>query len=214
MSAAVVTTNLEKHYGAVAALAGISIELPAGSVTWLSGPNGAGKSTLLRILAGCTRPTRGEVRLDGHDPFGAGAAERRAHTAFVGALPGLYAELSVVENLRFCARLHGLGPESVMAALETLGLEAHADRTLRALSLGYRRRTALARALLGSPRLLLLDEPWNGLDREASATLVQIVRSHAAGGGTALIAAHAAAEPGLFDRALELRAGRVVDAPA
>ncbi len=207
---AVELSNVEKHYGPVAALAGLSLSLVAGSTTLVTGPNGAGKSTLLRVLAGLTRPTRGSVRIGEVDPFGSRGAALRGRIGFVGQELGLYAELSVLENLRFCARLHGLEPRRAARPLARLGLDRLADRRVRTLSLGYRRRTALARALLTEPSLLLLDEPWNGLDADAACALSHILEDHRRAGGSALVAAHAPNDAaGLFDRAVRLRAGRL-----
>ena len=210
---AVEVEDLHKRYGPVAALDGVSLRVAAGSVTLIAGPNGAGKSTLLRVLAGLTRPTRGAVRIDGADPFGAGAAARRGRTGFLGPELALYGELSVEENLRFWARVHGIGPARGVSLVADLGLDAVVSRPLRTLSLGYRRRAALARALLTDPALLLLDEPWNGLDERAGATLVRIVEQQRERGGTTFVAAHAPGErAGLFDGVVELDSGRIAGA--
>jgi Cu-processing system ATP-binding protein len=101
-------TNLEKHYDNVAALRGISLEISPGTSVLVSGSNGAGKSTLLRILAGLTRPTRGRVAIHGNDPFGKHAVSYRGRVGFVGQELALYGDLTIEENLRFCARIHGL----------------------------------------------------------------------------------------------------------
>src|SRR5262249_2193198 len=102
---AVAVRGLEKRHGALRALAGVSFELARGTFTLASGPNGAGKSTLLRVLAALTRPTRGEVRVLGVDPFGRSGAGLRARVGYLGAEPALYADLSVEENLEFAAEL-------------------------------------------------------------------------------------------------------------
>ena len=209
---AVLVEELVKRYGPVSALDGVSLRVAAGSVTLVSGPNGAGKSTLLRVLAGLTRPTRGRVRIDGANPFGAGAASRRGRTGFLGPELALYAELSVEENLRFWGRVHGVDPARGDSLIADLALEDVAARPVRGLSLGYCRRAALARALLTDPALLLLDEPWNGLDERAAATLTRIVERQREAGGTTLVAAHApGGRESLFDAVVELDAGRVAE---
>ena len=176
--------DLEKQYGNVLALRGISLEIPTGTVALLSGPNGAGKSTLLRILAGLTRPTRGRVAIDGTDPFGKGAAPRRGRVGFVGQELALYGELTVEENLRFCAQLHGLDAAQrggEFDPLRDLDLAPVARRRVQTLSQGYRRRASIARALLTRPEVLLLDEPWNGLDAEATRHLARLIAREATG---------------------------------
>ncbi len=206
--------ELEKHYGKVAALRGLSLEIQPGTVTLVAGPNGAGKSTLLRILAGLTRPTRGRVSIDGRDPFGRGAAASRGRVGFVGQELALYGELTVEENLRFMARLHGIARDQGAAggfdALHELDLEAVARRRVRTLSQGYGRRTSIARALLTRPDVLLLDEPWNGLDAEAAGRLAALLAAERERGHTVVAAQHGAGEhASLFDRTIELEAGRL-----
>ncbi len=213
--------DLEKHYGHVAALRGISLEIPRGTAALVVGPNGAGKSTLLRVLAGLTRPTRGRVAIRGRDPFGRDAVSSRGRVGFVGQELALYGELTVEENLRFCERIHGIeappGRSGAFDPLAELGLADVARRQVRTLSQGYRRRASIARALLTRPDVLLLDEPWNGLDTEAAQRLTQLIRDERDRGHTVVAAAHAAPERDrLFDRVIELEAGRLAsrDAPA
>ncbi len=203
--------DLEKRYGRGRAHAGVRFGIPAGTLTLVAGPNGAGKSTLLRILAGQTRPTAGAVRVFGEDAFGPRRAALRGRVGHLGPASGLYGELSVAENLAFTARLHGLGAERVHEVVSDLGLEAMAGRRLQTLSLGFRRRAALARVLLPRPEVLLLDEPWNGLDADASERLAKRLRGVRDAGGTVVVAAHAPAESrGAFDLVLRLEAGRGV----
>ena len=205
---AIETQNLEKRYGRVRALADLSIEIPGGQLWLISGANGAGKSTLLRVLAGLTRPTRGGVRVLGVNPFSRAGATRRSRVGFLGQEPGLYAELTLRENLAFCSRLYGLPAERMGQLIRELELEPVADQRLRTLSLGYRRRSGLARALLSDPELLLLDEPWNGLDLQAADALTRRLAQHRRDGRTALIVAHSAeALGGLIDQELRLARG-------
>jgi len=208
---AIELSGVEKRFGPVRALDGISATLPAGSIILLSGPNGAGKSTLLRVLAGLTRPTRGTLRVLGVDPFGHDGAAQRGRLGYLGQETGLYGELTLRENLEFCARLHDLGSERVENLIHELGLEPVSGRRVRTLSLGYLRRAGLARARLTDPPLMLLDEPWNGLDTEASQALTDWLHSHRGPGRSALIAAHTpSAASGLFDRELRLEHGRLL----
>jgi heme ABC exporter ATP-binding subunit CcmA len=202
--------GLDKRYGRVRALAGVRFAIPSGALVRVAGPNGAGKSTLLRILAGQTRPTAGSVRVLGEDAFGPRRAALRGRIGHLGPASGLYAELSVAENLAFTARLHGVRRERLHGLVSELGLEGVADRRLQTLSLGYRRRAALARVLLPGPELLLLDEPWNGLDADASERLAKRLAGLRDAGATVVVAAHAPAGVGrAFDLVLRLEAGRV-----
>jgi len=172
------------------------------------GPNGAGKSTLLRVLAGRTRPTRGNVRVLGMDPFRSADAAGRGRVGYLGANPGLYDALTLEENLRFCARLHGEDPGRPARVIAELSLGDIAARTVGTLSLGYRRRCGLARLLVSNHELWLLDEPWNGLDSDAGAQLAEVLRAHRGAGGTALVAAHSAGDQDdVFDSILALRDG-------
>jgi ABC-type multidrug transport system ATPase subunit len=202
--------GLEKRYGRVRALASVRFEIPSGTLTLVAGPNGAGKSTLLRVLAGQTRPSAGCVRVLGEDAFGPRRAALRGRIGLLGPASGLYGELSVAENLAFAARLHGLGAARVHAEVSDFGLSAVADRRLQTLSLGYRRRAALARVFLPEPDVLLLDEPWNGLDAEASERLAKRLLGARDAGRTLVVAAHSPADTGRpFDRVLRLEAGRI-----
>ena len=202
--------SVEKRFGRVRALAGITAQLRAGQLVLVSGPNGAGKSTLLRILAGLTRPTRGRIAVLGEDPFRSSGAAVRGQVGYLGPETALYGELTVAENLEFCARLQRAPARRVPLQLAALGLEDMADRRVRTLSSGYRRRAGLARALLAHPPVLLLDEPWNGLDSEASDHLVRALNQLRDRGGTALVAAHAVgAYAGLFDHHLRIVAGHL-----
>jgi heme ABC exporter ATP-binding subunit CcmA len=209
-ASAVELREVDKLYGRVRALDKVSLELPRGELILLEGSNGAGKSTLLRMLAGVTRPTRGSVRVLGQDLFSAGGRAARGKAGYLAAEPALYAELSVRENLHFCARLRGLAPERVEQCLAELDLEGVAERPVHQLSFGFRRRAGLARALLTDPELLLLDEPWNGLDEASSERLSKRLAAYRSAGRTALVAAHGiGARATLFDRRLRIERGRL-----
>jgi Cu-processing system ATP-binding protein len=208
---AIETRGVEKRYGRVRALRDVDLAIPSGESLLVSGPNGAGKSTLLRVLAGLTRPTHGDVRVLGEGLFGSGAWKVRGRVGFLGALAGLYAELSIRENLTFCARLQGVDAGRIDAVIDELELAEYAEQPVRTLSLGYRRRTGLARVLLARPEVLLLDEPWNGLDVGASERLDRLLREYREEREpTLLVAAHGmdGSNP-LFDGTLHMQDGAV-----
>ena len=163
--------GLTKRYGPIKAVDGIDLDLAAGDVLAIFGPNGAGKSSLLHMLAGTARPTSGRVTLgDGARADGGGAPIGRgllSHSGF------LYGQLSAEENLRFYGRLHGLKRTEarVSEQLERVGLAGRAGSRVSELSHGMKRRLALARCLLHEPEIVLLDEPYTGLDPSAARLL-------------------------------------------
>jgi heme exporter protein A len=182
---------VEKWYGPLPAVRGVDFALAAGEFLTLFGPNGAGKTTLLRMLAGLVRPTRGEVHIAGEAVTGGDGAWRRdlgvlSHQTF------LYAGLSAAENLEFYGRLYGLDRlrERVGEALEGVGLwERRGDR-VRGFSRGMQQRLALARTLLHDPRLVLLDEPYTGLDPHAAAMLNGVLERLRDGARTVVLVTH------------------------
>ena len=165
-------TGLRRAYGRRQVLRDIDLTVSAGEAVAVAGPNGAGKTTLLRVLAGLARPDRGEVRLDGR-PLRRDAPEVRRAVGLVSHQTLLYDDLTLHENLTFAARLYGLPTPAgaARAALDEAGLGARADESPRRLSRGLAQRAAIARALLHRPRVLLLDEPFTGLDAAASERL-------------------------------------------
>lgn len=200
--------DVQKRYGRVRALAGVSLEIPESSLVLLSGPNGAGKSTLLRIFAGLTRPTRGEAEVLGQHPYGSQHAAVRGEIGYLGAAPALYADLSVRENLEFYAELRGTNPYEVDVQLDSFDLQSVAARKVANLSSGFQRRVGLARSFLGNPKLLLLDEPWNALDVAASEKVREALLRARASGATAVVAAHGASDA-IFDMQVVLADGRI-----
>jgi heme exporter protein A len=198
--------GLGKAYGDRVALADVTLTVDAGTTLVVFGPNGAGKSTLLRILATLLRPQAGAARVLGRAlPDEAWAV--RGKVGLLGHEPLLYRELTVRENLRFHARLHGVGPERIDDLLERTGMTDRADDPVHTLSRGLTQRAAVCRAVLHDPPLLLLDEPRANLDPR-SVELVEpligrgsgrtrVVTSHDPSGGLAEA-----------DVALGLRAGR------
>src|SRR5262249_44046865 len=150
------------------------------------------------------------VRVLGRDPFSSRDAAVRARLGFLGQDAGLYGELTVAENLRFASRLRGADERDLERVAELLDLGPVLDRRARTLSQGFRRRAGRARALLGEPAVLLLDEPWNGLDARSAERLTRLLEELRSRGVAALVASHAAgiALP-KFDRELALERGRL-----
>ena len=176
-------------------LRGIDLDLADGEATVLIGPNGAGKSSLIRVLAGLRRPDGGTLTWDGEPVFDDPVAHAR-RVAFLGPLDALKPGLTAGENLRLAAALCGTRPGAVAGAIadaiEAVGLAAFAAFPARHLSSGQKRRVAIARLLLSRAPLFLLDEPTNGLDRDAVATLGTLLASHRARGGAVIAATHLA----------------------
>jgi len=187
---------LVRRYGGVAALDGVSIDVPPGRITALTGPNGAGKSTLFRCLSGADRPDAGQVLLDGRDitrlPEYTRARLGLARTfQQLAVFPGL----SVADNLRVGAEQAGrLGPRAadfaVARTLRRLGLEPLADRSAAALPTGTLRLLELGRALAADPAVLLLDEPAAGLDAEETELLAELLTALAEDGRAVLLVEH------------------------
>jgi heme ABC exporter ATP-binding subunit CcmA len=209
--------RVRKTYGGTVVLDDVSLELGAGEGLTLLGPNGTGKTTLLRIIATLLRPTSGRLRVAGADAVKEPEAVRGA-IDMVGHGSWVYEDLSALENLRFWAVMggHDAGHSRLRAALEEVELDASADRRARTFSSGMKRRLALARVLLGRARLLLLDEPFTGLDRAGRKWLGEFLQSFKARGGAFVAATHSFdAGVGVADRVAILAGGRIVlDRPA
>lgn len=168
--------DLTRTFGAVRAVQGISFALGEGEVLTVLGPNGAGKTTLLSLLSGTLHPSKGQIRFRGSvlDPS---ETAWRKELGLLSHRTFLYQALTARENLAFWGRVHGLDglDERVATALEEVGLREVADRATRGFSRGMRQRLALARTLLHDPALVLLDEPFTGLDLHASAMLRRVL---------------------------------------
>jgi heme exporter protein A len=205
-------TDVARHYGRRKALSQISFTCDAGEIVGLLGPNGAGKSTLLNILATLLAPSRGQVQY-GAQTLADGGAGIRAQIGMLGHDLFLYPELTARENLTFFSHLYGLADVTSTAtrALEQAGLADRADDFVSGFSRGMRQRLALERALLHDPRLILLDEPFTGLDQSSSAALVARLRDRQRAGCLIVLATHDLdVADGLLSRAIYLKNGRIV----
>jgi len=191
---AVHAAGLVKSFGPRAAVAGVDLTLDAGSCLALFGPNGAGKTTLLRLVAGLLKPTRGSVRVGGvairRD------SRARAAVGLISHQSMLYAPLTVRENVEFTARLYGLpDPRAAcQAALAGMDVLDRADVPVRTLSRGLQQRVSIARATVHDPKVVLLDEPYSGLDEAGAQALTTLLRKLLAAGATLLVVTHNVAE--------------------
>ncbi len=184
--------SLTKRYGATVAVDDLSFAVEAGRVTGFLGPNGAGKTTTMRALLGLLRPTRGEALVEGRPPT---AMERPLET--IGAAleaTAFHPGRSGRNHLRALAAAAKLPRSRVEEVLEMVELSAAAGRRVKGYSLGMRQRLALAAALLGDPRILILDEPANGLDPQGMRWLRDLLRAQAAEGRTVLVSSHVLSE--------------------
>jgi heme exporter protein A len=207
--------DVARHYGRRKALSQISFTCDAGEIVGLLGPNGAGKSTLLNILATLLAASKGRVE------YGDGAAttgaEIRGRIGMLGHDLFLYPELTARENLAFFAQLYGVAdvPGVVARALECAGLTDRGDDLVSGFSRGMRQRVALERALLHEPRLILLDEPFTGLDQASTAALVARLQDRQRAGCLIVLATHDLdVAEGLLSRAIYLKDGRMVGSDA
>src|SRR5215475_7359084 len=191
-----------KDYGRVKAVRGASFELGQGELVALIGHNGAGKTTLMKLMLGLIRPTGGSIEVLGDNPAAGQFAGRRQ----LGYLPenvSFDTALTGRETLAFYARLKREPVASALTLLDAVGLGDASRRRVGTYSKGMRQRLGLAQALIGHPRVLLLDEPTTGLDPELRQTFYDVIQRLAAEGTTVLLSSHALAE-------LEERAGRVI----
>jgi heme ABC exporter ATP-binding subunit CcmA len=191
--------GLWRFFGDFAALRDVSLETTERECIALLGPNGAGKTTLLKLLAGLARPQKGSLTLP-----------PRHETGYIGHGLGLYEDLSSLENLRFWAGLYGAPDSAPTAWLKRIRLDHVADAPVRQLSRGMRQRVALGRAFQHQPRLLILDEPFTGLDSESVALLQAVLREAVEAGASIVLSSHQIPEAmALATRTLTLDKGRM-----
>ena len=207
---AVELAGVSKRYGHRHVLRSISLQIPRGEVLVLRGPNGAGKTTLLRIMSTQISPTKGMVRLFGRDPGVDGSTARRriglvTHESF------LYPELTVLENLQFYGQFYPVAETRYREMLEMFEVQPYSAARAGSLSFGLRRRVDMARALLHDPDLVLLDEPFSGLDERTSRMLGEYLADLKETGITLAMTSHSLKSAGLtHDREITLEKGSIV----
>ena len=200
--------GVTRVFGVVPGVVRVDLHVERGEVVLLRGPNGSGKSTLLRLVATALSPTYGSGRVLGHDLVSEREGIRR-RVELLGHRTRLYEDLTAEENLRFACALHGTPSAGIPEAIERVGLaEVAADR-VRGFSQGMRHRVAVARALLRDVDLLLLDEPYAGLDAEAGGIVDEAVRGARERGRTVVLATHDVTRGGLATRTLFMDRGRL-----
>lgn len=207
----VAMTDLSRHFGRRKAVSRVSLALQSGDILGLLGPNGAGKSTLLGMLATLVAPTSGAITYGGVTAS-AGGAQIRGRIGVLAHELHLYPELTARQNLEFFARLHGLpGGALVSTALEAAGLGDRGEDQVSSFSRGMRQRLALERALLHGPRLVLLDEPFTGLDDRAVRIVAARLKLIAEAGAIVVLATHDLdVADGLVTRMAVVRNGRLL----
>ena len=203
---------LEKRYGALRAVDGVSFGVAAGEVVALLGPNGAGKSTTIKCLTGLVRPSRGSVRLAGHDVVRRGDLAKAA-LGYVPDRPYLYPKLTGRELVRFVGRMRRVPDVEARAErwLDAFGLREAQNALVETYSHGMRQRLTFVTALLHDPLALVVDEPMVGLDPRAARQVRDLLRRHAERGRAVLLTTHSMeVAEAVADRVLVMRAGRVV----
>src|SRR3954452_8252878 len=207
MDAAITVSGLVVDRGRRQVLKGLGFAVPPGQVAGLLGPSGSGKTTLMRALVGVQLVRSGKVTVLGEP---AGSPALRDRVGYVTQAPSVYEDLSVRENARYFAALYGMSSREAEAAIADVGLTDAAEQLVRDLSGGQRGRASLACALVGSPEVLVLDEPTVGLDPVLRVELWARFHALAAAGTTLVVSSHVMDEAGRCDRLLLLREGRLL----
>lgn len=200
--------GVTRVFGTQPALIRVDLNIERGQTILIRGPNGAGKTTLLRLIATALSPTFGSGSVLGFDLL-EGREEIRRRTELLGHCTRLYEDLTARENLRFVCTLHGLDPAGIAPALDEVGLADVAGERVRAYSQGMRQRVAVARILLRRPELLLLDEPYAGLDEAAKDVVDRTIEAARAEGRTAILATHDPTRGSMASRTLHMEGGRI-----
>ncbi len=207
-------TGVSKSYGPVRALRSVSLRLDRGESAALAGSNGAGKTTILKIAATHTTPGAGTVRICGEDAKAAGSA-LRSRIGFAGHESFLYPELTVRENLRYYARFLSVPEQELQPLVSRFGLTGWYDREAKKLSFGLRKRADIIRATMHRPAVLLLDEPFSGLDAPGCGLLVDFIREQQRGGTAVLLSSHSRSWAGkACTRTFVLDRGMLAEEPA
>ncbi|MFN2543358.1 MAG: heme ABC exporter ATP-binding protein CcmA [Actinomycetota bacterium] len=205
---AVALANVTRLFGSSPAIVRVDLSVERGEMVVLRGPNGAGKTTLLRLIATAISPTYGGGAVLGHDLVRGRKAIRR-RVELMGHRTRLYEDLSAAENLSFACGLFGLDRRQVDPALERVGLADVSRERVRGFSQGMRQRVALARVLIRRPGLLLLDEPYAGLDERAKDLVDEVVDRATGAGGTVILATHDTSRGSTASRTLRMDGGRL-----
>lgn len=191
----IITTNaLTKEYDHKKVVNTLDLHVPEGSVYGFLGPNGAGKSTTLKMLLGLVKPTGGEIRVFGKKLSQGNRLEILKQTGSLIEAPSYYGHLSGKENLRIICKLKNVPEKDIMRVLHLVRMEKQMDKKVKNYSLGMKQRLGIAAALLGSPRLMLLDEPTNGLDPAGIQEIRELIRDLPEHGITVLVSSHLLAE--------------------
>ena len=207
--AAVRLSRVTRLFDGLAAVSQVSLEVAQGETVWLRGWNGSGKTTLLRLIATAISPTFGDGSVLGFDLRSERSAIR-ARTDLLGHETRLYGDLTAAENLLFACSLYDIDARLAGPALERVGLEEVAAVRVGRFSQGMRQRLTLARCLMRAPALVLLDEPYAGLDGDARVVVDELLTNAQAGGRTVVVASHEAPPAHLIDREVTMDGGRVI----
>ncbi|WP_156378813.1 ABC transporter ATP-binding protein [Microbacterium sp. Root61] len=199
--------GLHVRRGKVPVFDGLDVEIPRGQITGLLGPSGCGKTTLMRSIVGVQKVQSGTVTVLGHP---AGTAPLRHRVAYDTQAASVYGDITIEQNLRYFARLIGAPRGDVDRVIAQVGLTGQASQTADSLSGGQENRVSLAVAMLGSPELLVLDEPTVGLDPVLRAELWRVFRDLADAGATLIVSSHVMDEALRCDRLILMRAGRII----